>query len=80
MERVRLCVRPACGAPATATLSYQYASRTVWIDDLAGRDDPSGYDLCTQHADSLTVPVGWARDDRRALARLPFPQSHPLAV
>ena len=27
--------------------------------------DPNQYDLCPYHAEALTVPIGWARSDRR---------------
>jgi hypothetical protein len=75
MERARLCARPDCGVPARATLQYQYATRTVWLDELSPEVDPSGYDLCAAHADRLKVPLGWTTQDRRGVARLPFPQS-----
>ena len=74
----RHCARPGCGYPASATLGYQYASRTAWVDDLLADPEPSAYDLCTAHADHLTVPVGWTKEDRRSVARLPF--SRPIAV
>ena len=61
----RLCVRPGCGALATASLTYHYASRTAWLDDLDDEAHPAGYDLCAQHADRFGVPLGWTRDDRR---------------
>src|SRR5690349_2184396 len=32
MSRTPRCARPGCGAAADATLSYDYASRTVWLD------------------------------------------------
>ena len=28
------------------TLTYQYATATVWIDDLSDSVDPHAYDLC----------------------------------
>jgi hypothetical protein len=65
MDRSRLCARPGCGAGAVATLSYQYATRTVWLDNLDEEPDPAGMDLCARHAERLSVPVGWALDDRR---------------
>jgi hypothetical protein len=65
MKDARHCTRTGCAVAATATLSYWYANRTVWIDDLALAPHPNGYDLCTMHADSLSVPVGWDRQDRR---------------
>jgi hypothetical protein len=62
----RLCARIGCRAPATASLSYQYATRKVWLDDLDEAHDPHAYDLCAEHANRLVVPRGWKRDDRRS--------------
>lgn len=75
MDSDRHCVRPGCGAPATASLTYHYASSTVWLDDITGEADPARWDLCALHADGLTVPRGWTREDRRSPARLPFPRT-----
>jgi hypothetical protein len=68
MERSRTCVRPGCGAPAEATLTYHYASRTAWLDLMGDEHEPASYDLCHQHADRFTVPLGWNREDRRVPA------------
>ena len=65
MVRSGHCARPGCGEPATALLSYDYASSTVWLDDAA-EIDGSAWPLCTGHADGLRVPIGWACEDRRA--------------
>ena len=65
MHRPRLCARPGCGEAATATLSFQYASSTVWLDDL-GPKEPATIDLCGRHADRLAAPKGWTGHDRRA--------------
>jgi hypothetical protein len=46
-------------------MSYDYDSRTVWVDDLLHEVDPNAYDLCPAHADRLGVPQGWNRTDRR---------------
>jgi hypothetical protein len=62
----RQCARPGCGDAAAATLSYHYASRTVWLDDEAPEAEPSTYDLCRRHAAGMTVPNGWRLDDRRS--------------
>ena len=60
------CARPGCGGPTAATMTYDYASRTVWLDSPGGEPDPpAAWGLCTPHADALRVPVGWARNDRR---------------
>jgi hypothetical protein len=67
----RACARPACGEPATATLTYDYQARTTWLDALASERHPMSYDLCTGHADALSVPRGWNLVDRRDPASLP---------
>ena len=61
----RHCARPGCRAPATATMTYHYASRTVWLDSPGDDADSAAWGLCDTHADALRVPVGWACDDRR---------------
>ena len=64
---LRSCTKTGCRWPAAASLSYRYASRQVWLLDLASSPDPSLYDLCPHHADHLVVPKGWERvDDRTA--------------
>lgn len=45
-------------------LVFQYATRTLWVDDL-GPAEPSAIDLCGRHADRLRPPVGWTGEDRR---------------
>jgi len=65
MFSLRLCARPGCSARATATLGFQYANSTAWLDDLAD-PEPSTIDLCTRHADRLVPPVGWVGHDRRS--------------
>jgi len=77
MERSRTCVRPGCGAPAEATLTYHYVSRTAWLDKIADEHEPASYDLCAQHADRFTVPVGWTREDRRRPAPPPMRPEEP---
>jgi hypothetical protein len=62
----RHCARPGCGGSASATMTYEYASRTVWLDSPGAEPDPgAAWGLCATHADTLLVPVGWAKDDRR---------------
>jgi hypothetical protein len=69
----RQCDRPTCAQPAFATLTYNYADGTVWVDRLADDDHPMTYDLCDRHAAGLRVPRGWRLDDRRfAAAALAF--------
>lgn len=63
---LRHCARPGCGGPASATMTYDYSSRTVWLDNPGAEPDPAAaYGMCAAHADQLKVPMGWAREDRR---------------
>lgn len=71
------CARPGCGGTATATLTYHYPSRTVWLDP-AGIDPEAGWGLCATHAETLKVPVGWALDDRRPVEVPPLPGQRPV--
>lgn len=59
------CSRPGCQRVPAATLLYDYASRLVTIDRLS-TPHPMQYDLCSAHADRLSVPNGWTLVDRRA--------------
>lgn len=72
-ETPRSCRRPACPWPATASLSYRYATSQVWLLDLTPTADPSLYDLCAAHADATTVPRGWERVDERVVQPAPEP-------
>jgi hypothetical protein len=58
------CVR--CGIPSGILMSFDYAARMVWLDDLFDPIEPgAGYAMCEQHAGRLTPPVGWTLVDRR---------------
>ena len=61
----RSCARPGCSSPSTTTLSYHYASRTVWLEDLHPDAHPANHDLCPRHAARMTPPNGWELVDRR---------------
>jgi hypothetical protein len=61
----RTCAKPGCNSGAVATLTYDYSARTAWVDLLDDDAHPMGYDLCSDHAGALTVPQGWALQDRR---------------
>jgi hypothetical protein len=71
----RSCARPGCATSAVATFGYEYASSTVWLDDLAPEPHPAVYDVCDRHADALTVPNGWHLVDRRGAAIEPHQQA-----
>ena len=61
----RTCAKPGCNTSATATLTYDYAGSTAWVEHLNDEAHPMRYDLCQDHAGALTVPRGWALQDRR---------------
>jgi hypothetical protein len=46
-------------------LTFQYATRTVWLLDQGDDRDPAAIDLCARHADRLSPPRGWTGHDRR---------------
>jgi hypothetical protein len=62
---------------ASATLTYDYSGRTAWVEVLDHEAHPMHYDLCTEHADNLRVPQGWAFQDRRG--RYPAAVEHAIA-
>jgi hypothetical protein len=68
---IRLCSRSACRNTAVATLTYVYADSTAVLGPLATYAEPHCYDLCEQHAESLTVPRGWE------VMRLAMPATPP---
>ncbi|MCX2747651.1 DUF3499 domain-containing protein [Arthrobacter sp. MI7-26] len=71
MGAIRQCSRSACRQSAVATLTYVYAESTAVLGPLATYAEPHSYDLCAQHAESLTVPRGWE------VMRLAMPSSPP---
>ena len=73
----RTCAKPGCNTSATATLTYDYANRTAWVERLNDEAHPMRYDLCSDHADGLRVPQGWVREDRRV--RYPAALPHAIA-
>lgn len=46
-------------------MSYNQASRVVFLGPLSAERDPSLYDLCRFHVDRLTPPTGWTVDRAR---------------
>ena len=66
----RHCAKPGCNALAHATLTYDYANRTAWVERLAEEDHPMTHDLCERHANGLSVPKGWRLEDRRKVEPL----------
>lgn len=59
VNQFRRCSRPGCGKPAVATLTYAYAESTAVVGPLAPAAEPHTWDLCEQHAERITAPLGW---------------------
>lgn len=62
---MRVCTKIGCREPAAATAALRYRERQLWIGDLLPVRDPNLFDLCEQHAASLTPLYGWQRVDGR---------------
>ena len=54
----RTCAKPGCNTSASATLTYDYASRTAWVERLNDEAHPMRYDLCSDHADAMRGAAG----------------------
>lgn len=55
----RTCSRQTCRRAARSTLTFVYADSTAVIGPLSVHAEPHAYDLCEQHARSMTPPRGW---------------------
>jgi len=55
----RPCSKVACNFPAVATLTYVYADSMAVLGPLSQSPEPHSYDLCTRHAERMSVPQGW---------------------
>jgi hypothetical protein len=58
-------MRPGCDRRAAACLTYDSDSSEVWLEDPRTDDEPAQV-VCSLHAESLTVPLGWKVTDRRS--------------
>lgn len=61
---MRSCAKMRCGSEPVATVSLRYEAREVVVSPLVQRPDPSLVDLCREHAERMTPPMGWIRTDR----------------
>lgn len=62
---MRTCAKMRCDAEPVATVSLRYAEREVAIGDLVAERDRNLLDLCREHVERLTPPVGWTVRDTR---------------
>jgi hypothetical protein len=68
---MRTCAKMRCGQEPVATISLAYAERAVIVQDLLAERDPNLLDLCRDHVERMTPPVGWHVRDHRAVAPVP---------
>lgn len=69
---MRACAKIRCSQEPVATVALSYTERDVVIVDLLPERDPNLLDLCREHVERMTPPVGWTVTDRR--------RSAPVAV
>jgi hypothetical protein len=62
---MRTCAKMRCANDPTATVALVYAERAVVIATLLAERDPNLLDLCDEHVDRMTPPVGWVVRDER---------------
>lgn len=67
---MRTCAKMRCSHEPVVTVSLSYAERQVVVADLTAERDPNLLDLCREHNDRMTPPVGWTVRDLRATAAL----------
>jgi Protein of unknown function (DUF3499) len=65
---MRTCAKLRCRADATVTVALRYGNREVVVGVLTPDTDPTLVDLCREHGDRLTPPIGWRIVDVRVPA------------
>ncbi|GAB3616010.1 hypothetical protein GCM10027416_05670 [Okibacterium endophyticum] len=48
-----------CSRDAVSTLTYDYGDSMAVLGPLGISREPHSYDLCSIHAERLSVPQGW---------------------
>jgi hypothetical protein len=78
LRAMRTCAKMRCDAEPVATVSLRYAEREVAIGVLLEERDRNLLDLCREHVERLSPPVGWTVRDARVVT---VPDTEPaLAV
>jgi uncharacterized protein DUF3499 len=67
---MRTCAKMRCGQEPVATVSLAYAQREVLVAELSEPRDLDSLDLCREHVERMTPPVGWSVRDQRDVARV----------
>lgn len=73
---MRFCAKTTCSREAASSCGFDYSARRVWLAPLGRERDPSAYDLCEEHAETLRVPRGWELEDHRSR---PMAEDDPFA-
>lgn len=55
----RLCSKVGCAREAVATITYEYGDKMAALGPLGAANHPHAHDLCSPHADRVSVPSGW---------------------
>lgn len=63
---MRTCAKMRCDAEPVATVALRYAEREVVVGGLRPERDRNLLDLCREHVERLTPPVGWTVRDGRS--------------
>jgi len=67
---MRMCAKMRCGQEPVATVSLAYGEREVLVGDLSEDRDLEALDLCREHVERMTPPVGWSVRYHRDSARV----------
>lgn len=59
MNESRKCTRAHCARPAVATMTFSYQEARAVLGGLSAQPIAGALDLCAEHAEKATVPVGW---------------------
>ena len=68
---MRTCSRIGCSSLSTTTAGLRYEERAIHLVDLVRDPDPGLVDLCPDHAERLTPPIGWTIVDLRVASAVP---------
>lgn len=55
----RPCSKVGCSRDAVSTLTYDYGDSMAVLGPLSLLREPHTYDLCSIHAERMSVPQGW---------------------
>lgn len=65
---MRVCAKMRCRSEAVSTIGLSYEAKLVVVSDLSAEPNPNLVDLCSEHVERLTPPIGWRIRDERSAA------------